>query len=39
MESAEDTAALLVQNGTKEAANVFLQMVWQNYEGCTKRGT
>jgi hypothetical protein len=38
MESAEDVAALLVQNGTEELANVFLHMVWQNQEGYTKRG-
>ncbi len=37
-ESAEDTAALLVQSGTEEAANMFIQMVWQNYEDYTKRG-
>jgi hypothetical protein len=33
----EDAAALLVQTGSEEAAKVFVQTVWQNYEGCTKR--
>ncbi len=35
-DSAEDAAALLVHTGSKEAVKVFVQMVWQNYEGFTK---
>jgi hypothetical protein len=33
----EDSAALLVQTGSKEAAKVFVQTVQQNYGGFTKR--
>jgi hypothetical protein len=33
----EDTAALLVQAGSKEVAKVLVQTVQQNYEGYTKR--
>jgi hypothetical protein len=36
-ESSEEGAALLVQTGSEEAANIFMQTVWQNYEGYTKR--
>ncbi len=32
----EDTAALLVQTGSKEAVKVFIQTVRQNYKGYTK---
>ncbi len=35
-ESLEDTAAMLVQTGSEEAATAFVQMVHQNYEGFTK---
>jgi hypothetical protein len=35
--SSEEGAVLLVQTGSKEAANLFAQTIWQNYEGYTKR--
>jgi hypothetical protein len=36
-ESSENAAAMLVQTGSEDAANVFVQTVRQNYEGYTKR--
>jgi hypothetical protein len=36
-ELSEEAAVLLVQTGSKEVANVFVQTVWQNYKGYTKQ--
>ena len=35
--SEEDTAGLLVQTGSEDAATALVQMVQQNYEGFTKK--